>query len=428
MLNQLVDFFSGLSWMSDWVANVLSVSLILCGIFAAAVAIYALMYHFFQQWINRWIQKTNNKWDDAFMEAGVFRRILRLFPLFLVYVGVERMLVSSGSSIMLSRVVYALMIVSVGRVIQALLDSAGRVYRMMDLKDRRPITGYLQAVTILLYLFVSIFTLATLLGKSPWGLLSVLGGLTAVLLLVFKDTILGFVAGVQLGAHDMVRVGDWIEMPKYGADGDVVALTVNTVKVQNWDKTISTIPTYAMISDSFKNWRGMSESGGRRIKRSIHLDMNSIRFLDDAMLARFREFDLLSAYVTDKQNEIDAENESKSVNLNLRVNGRRQTNAGVFRAYLEQFLSTHPLIHDEMTFLVRQLQPTAQGLPIEIYVFSKDQAWANYEAIQADIFDHVLAAIPEFDLRVFQSPSGVDFQGFILKAHPEGLVKTQEEA
>jgi len=415
MLNQLVHFFSELSWMSDWVANVLSVSLILCGILASAVAIYALMVHFLQHWINRWIQKTNNKWDDAFMEAGVFRRVLRLFPLFLVYVGVERMLVSSGSSLMLSRVVYALMIVSVGRVIQALLDSAGRVYRMMDLKDRRPITGYLQAVTIFLYLFVSIFALATLLGKSPWGLFTLLGGLTAVLLLVFKDTILGFVAGVQLGAHDMVRVGDWIEMPKYGADGDVVALTVNTVKVQNWDKTISTIPTYAMISDSFKNWRGMSESGGRRIKRSIHLDMNSIRFLDDAMLARFREFDLLSAYVTDKQNEIDAENESKSVNLNLHVNGRRQTNAGVFRAYLQQFLSTHPLIHDEMTFLVRQLQPTAQGLPIEIYVFSTDQVWANYEAIQADIFDHVLAAIPEFDLRVFQSPSGVDFRGLAEK-------------
>lgn len=412
MLNQLVEFFSGLSWMSDWVANGLAVSLILGGIFAAAAAIYVVVYHFVQQWINRWIQKTNNQWDDAFMEAGVFRRVLRLFPVFVVYVAVERLLVSSGSSLMLSRVVYALMIVSVGRVIQALIDSAGRVYQMMDVKGRRPITGYLQGLIILLYLFVSIFAVATLLGKSPWGLFSVLGGLTAVLLLVFKDTILGFVAGIQLGAHDMVRVGDWIEMPKYGADGDVVALTVNTVKVQNWDKTISTIPTYAMISDSFKNWRGMSESGGRRIKRSIHLDMNSIRFVDDEMLARFSKFDLLSAYVTDKQNEIDAENEENSVNLNLRVNGRRQTNAGVFRAYLKQFLSTHPLIHDEMTFLVRQLQPTAEGLPIEIYVFSKDQAWANYEAIQADIFDHVLAAIPEFDLRVFQSPSGADFREF----------------
>ncbi len=410
MLNQLVEFFSGLSWMSDWVANILSVSLILCGIFAAATAIYVVVYHFVQQGINRWIQKTNNQWDDAFMEAGVFRRVLRLFPLFLVYIGVERLLVSSGSSLLLSRVVYALMIVLVGRIIQALLDSAGRVYQLMDLKNRRPITGHLQAVTILLYIFIGIFSIATLLGKSPWGLFSVLGGLTAVLLLIFKDTILGFVAGVQLGAHDMVRVGDWIEMPKYGADGDVVALTVNTVKVQNWDKTISTIPTYAMISDSFKNWRGMSESGGRRIKRSIHLDMNSIRFVDDAMLARFREFDLLSAYVTDKQNEIDAENEEKSVNLSLSVNGRRQTNAGIFRAYLKQFLSTHPLIHDEMTFLVRQLQPTAQGLPIEIYVFSKDQVWANYEAIQSDIFDHILAAIPEFDLRVFQSPSGADFK------------------
>ncbi len=409
MLNQFVTFFSGFSWMSDWMANGLSVSLILSGILAAALASYIVMYRLLQQWINRWIQKTKNQWDDAFMKSGVFRRTLRLFPLFIVYIGVERMLVSSGSSLFLSRVIYALVIISVGRIIQALLDSAGLVYQLINMKDRRPITGYLQATTILLYIFVSIFATATVLGKSPWGLFSVLGGLTAVLLLVFKDTILGFVAGVQLGAHDMVRVGDWVEMPKYGADGNVVALTVNTVKIQNWDKTISTIPTYAMISDSFKNWRGMSESGGRRIKRAIYLDMTSIRFVDDAMLSRFREFNLLSTYVTDKQREIDKENKENAIKDDHLVNGRRQTNAGIFRAYLNQYLSTHPLIHDEMTFLIRQLQPTAQGLPIEIYVFSKDIVWSNYETIQSDIFDHIFAILPEFDLRIFQSPCGADF-------------------
>jgi miniconductance mechanosensitive channel len=234
-------------------------------------------------------------------------------------------------------------------------------------------------------------------------------------MLVFKDTILGFVAGIQIGAYDMVREGDWIEMPKYGADGDVIEVTVNTVKVRNWDKTISTIPTYALISDSFKNWRGMSESGGRRIKRSINIDMTSVRFADEAMLSRFRKMALLQKYIDETQQLIDSENSAKGIDLSATtVNGRRQTNLGIFRAYLVAYLRNHPNIHKEMTFLVRHLQPTAQGLPIEIYVFSSDQVWANYEAIQADIFDHILAALPEFDLRVYQQPCGADIAALAL--------------
>ena len=198
-------------------------------------------------------------------------------------------------------------------------------------------------------------------------------------------------------------------MPKYGADGDVIEVTVNTVKVRNWDKTISTIPTYALISDSFKNWRGMSESGGRRIKRSICIDMNTVRFADEAMLEKFRKMNLLKDYVDQMQEEIDATNKEQGIDLSsTMVNGRRQTNLGIFRAYLVHYLRSNPKIHTGMTFLVRHLQPTPQGLPVEIYVFSSDKNWSNYEAIQADIFDHVLAALPEFDLRVYQQPSGMD--------------------
>lgn len=404
MLNELIVFLSEQSWMPAAAARPGAVFVMMCGIVVAALLVHLLLRRTLLHLIVLLTRKTKNQWDDVLLDAGVFRRVVRLFPLLLVYVGVERLLVPFGSGLMLSRIVYALLILFVARILQAALDSTRRIF------SRQQVGSYVQALTIILYVLVTIFMVSTLLGKSPWGLFSVLGGLTAVILLVFKDTILGFVAGVQLSANNMVQVGDWIEMPKYGADGDVIEVTLNTVKVQNWDKTISTIPPYALISDSFKNWRGMSESGGRRIKRSVNIDMNSIRFVDEAMIERFRQIACLSSYLDEKQKEIDSDNEQRGIDLSIKVNGRRQTNVGVFRAYLQQYLRSHPMVHDNMTFLVRQLQPTAEGLPIEIYVFSRDQVWANYEAIQADIFDHVLAALPEFELRVFQSPSGADFR------------------
>jgi miniconductance mechanosensitive channel len=211
----------------------------------------------------------------------------------------------------------------------------------------------------------------------------------------------------------MVAPGDWIEMPSHNADGTVLDITLNTVKVQNWDKTIATIPTYALVSESFRNWRGMEESGGRRIKRSINIDMNSVRFVDDEMAAKFKKIHFLKDYVVNREKEILKYNEENKIDGSILVNGRRMTNLGTFRKYVEEYLHQHPKIHNDMTFLVRQLQPDERGLPIEIYVFSNDQAWANYEAIQADIFDHILAVIPEFDLRVFQNPSGSDFQHLI---------------
>jgi miniconductance mechanosensitive channel len=404
MLEQLIAILSEQSWIPDATARPAAVFLLICGIILAAVLLHLLLRRTLLRLIIMLTRKTANRWDDELLEAGVFRRIVRLFPLLLVYVGVDRLLVPSGSGLLISRIVYAMLILFAARIAQAILNSMRRIL------NKHQIGSYVQAITIILYLFVTIFMVATLLGKSPWGLFTLLGGLTAVILLIFKDSILGFVAGVQLSANNMVQVGDWIEMPKYGADGDVIDVTLNTVKVQNWDKTISTIPTYAMVSDSFKNWQGMSESGGRRIKRSVAIDMNSIRFVDAEMIERFRQIACLSSYLEEKQKEIDTDNEQSGFDLNMKVNGRRQTNIGIFRAYLQRYLRNHPMVHDDMTFLVRQLQPTAEGLPIEIYVFSRDQVWANYEAIQGDIFDHVLAALPEFELRVFQSPSGADFR------------------
>ena len=388
---------------SDEVALVVWMLLIVL----SAYLIYGVMRIYLLKIIHKITEKTSTRWDDALMEMRVFHRFLRLIPLTFISVFIDRSM--PDHFILLKRILFAAIILVGARAIESFLSAIGDIYRAEPGGHRKPIRPVIQSGIIILYLFASIFVISILLNKSPLSLITLLGGLTAITMLVFKDTILGFVAGIQLGAYDMVREGDWIEMPKFGADGDVIEVTVNTVKVRNWDKTISTIPTYALISDSFKNWRGMSESGGRRIKRSICIDMNTVRFADEAMLADFRKMDLLKSYVDQTQQAIDSENHEKGIDLSATVvNGRRQTNLGIFRAYLVEYLRSHPKIHTGMTFLVRHLQPTAQGLPIEIYVFSSDKGWVNYEAIQSDIFDHVLAALPEFGLRVFQQPTGID--------------------
>jgi miniconductance mechanosensitive channel len=246
-------------------------------------------------------------------------------------------------------------------------------------------------------------------GKG-FGWIAGLGAFSAVLLLVFKDPILGFAGGIQLATNDMLRIGDWIEMPKYNADGEVIDITITTVKVQNWDKTITTIPTYFLVSDSYKNWRGMQESGARRIRRHILIDMNSIRFCTQEMLERFSKYEYVADYVQQTEDDVRAYNESHSVNPEVLINGRRQTNIGVFRAYLTGYLKNSDKLHQDMTIMVRQLQPTETGLPMEIYAFSKEQKWEGYEEIVSDIFDHVLAGIEFFDLKLFQSPTGADFQ------------------
>lgn len=304
----------------------------------------------------------------------------------------------------------AFVILMVVLALSAALNLLNDLYQRRPTAMSRPIKGYLQVVKILLFAAAAVLMAAALMERSPLLLLSGLGAMAAVLMLVFKDTILSLVASVQIASNDMVRLGDWVEMPQLNADGDVIDIALHTVKIQNWDKTVTTIPTQRLITDSFKNWRGMQESGGRRIKRALMLDQTSVRFLADEDRERLRRMSLIADYLDRKQAELDAWNQRLLADGRDPVNTRQLTNLGTFRAYVQAYLEAHPTIARNMTLLVRQLQPTPEGLPIEIYCFTATTAWAEYEGVQSDIFDHLYAVLPEFGLRVFQAPSGLDLQ------------------
>jgi len=307
-------------------------------------------------------------------------------------------------------VTVAFIILSVARTFGAALDVANLLYLRRPDAHNKPIKGYIQVLKIAIFLIAAILIIAALIDKSPVILLSGLGAMTAVLMLVFQDTLLSLVASVQITSGDMARVGDWIEMPQLNADGDVIDISLHTVKVQNWDKTITTLPTRRLISDPFKNWRGMTESGGRRIKRALYIDTGSIHFLSPEERRHLDRFRLLRDYLAAKDADITDWNDSLAENEKDAVNTRRITNIGTFRAYVEKYLRCHPHIHQDMTLLVRQLNPGPDGLPLEIYCFTNTTAWAAYESIQSDIFDHLYAILPEFGLRVFQNPGGHDLQ------------------
>jgi miniconductance mechanosensitive channel len=308
-----------------------------------------------------------------------------------------------------------LFIAAVILLVDSLLNAMQAGYERLPVARSMSIKGFVQAIKLIVFLIGFIFVLATILGKSPAFFLSGLGALTAVLLLIFKDAILGVVAGIQISANRMLKLGDWIEMPTHLADGDVVDLSLTTVKVQNWDKTITAIPSYELIARPFKNWSGMQESGRRRIKRSIMIDMRSIGFADEAMMERFSKLRLLKEYLGRKASEIQSFNASIGVGDDAHINGRSITNIGTFRAYCEAYLRSHSATHKEMTLIVRQLAPTAEGLPIELYFFSNDTRWVQYEGIQSDVFDHLLAVLPYFGLAVFQSMSGRDLENGLQK-------------
>lgn len=406
--------------MIDWLVKAglsenLSAAITQWILFLAVLVIGWLLNFITQKFIlhvvQRMIKRTKTTWDDALLKRRVFHRLSHLAPAILFYLAAPTVffnMTTAQSNMKLAATIY--IIATVLLVLDAFLNGAVDVSRGYAFFKKTPIVGFVQVIKIILFIVGGIMVLGLITDKDPTKIIAGLGAMTAVLLLIFKDAILGLVAGIQLSANNMVHIGDWIAMPKYGADGDVIDITLTTVKVQNWDKTISTIPAYSLISDSFVNWRGMSESGGRRIKRSVNIDMTSIRFCDEAMLEKFRKIQYITEYINDKKREIDEHNKASNVDDSQLVNGRRMTNVGTFRAYVIAYLKHHPKIHQDMTFLVRQLASTAEGLPIEIYVFSNDQVWANYEAIQADIFDHVLAVIPEFGLQVFQNPTGSDFR------------------
>ena len=357
------------------------------------------------------IKKTKTNWDDILLEKKVFNRLSHIAPaiviFFFSFFFTDQL---PDIVVWIQKLSYIYIITISILVLHALSQAITEIYRTFKIASSKPIKGYVQIAMIFIYLLGAILIISILLDINPWNLIAGLGAMTAVLLLLFKDTILGFVSSIQIAANNMVNRGDWVEMPKFQADGDVIDISLHTVKIQNWDKTITTIPTYAFISDSFKNWRGMTDAGGRRIKRSINIDMNSIKFCSNEMIEKFKKMELLKDYIDSKLSDIEQYNQDiDSKGFAEPTNKRRLTNVGTFRAYIKAYLDKHPYITKEMTFLVRQLAPTEQGLPIEIYVFCTDTRWVSYEEIQADIFDHFFSILPEFELKVFQNPSGTDF-------------------
>ena len=359
--------------------------------------------------LSRLAGRTSQQWDDIVLEHGVLDRLAHAVPALVVYFGVAHV-PGLGDSLtqIIANVAMAWLALAITLAVGALLSAGSAIYETWPVARDRPIKGFVQVAQILVYILGAVFVISALMARSPVVLLTGFGAMTAILLLVFRDTILSLVASIQLTTLDMVRVGDWIEMPQYNADGDVVDIALHTIRVQNWDKTITTIPTHKLISESFRNWRGMQDSGGRRIKRSINIDAGSVRFLTDDEMERFTRFTLLREYIQRKRNELAEYNAALGGPQTANVNLRRLTNLGTFRAYLWNYLKNHPRIHREMTLLVRQLQAGEKGIPIEIYCFTNTTEWGTYEAIQADIFDHVLAQCREFGLSVFQAPSGTD--------------------
>ncbi len=359
--------------------------------------------------VSRFTRRTATVWDELLLDSRVLHRVAWLVPTLIMYQGVHLVPnLPAQVQTVVQRVAVAAIILIALRTIGALLDVVNEIYSRFPTARDRPIKGLLQVIMIVAYIAGGILILAALMDQSPWVFFSGLGAMTAILLLVFRDSILSLVAGVQLTANNLIRVGDWIEMPQFSADGDVVDIALNTVSVQNWDKTITVIPTHKFLENSFKNWRGMQDSGGRRIKRAVHIDMGTVRFLTDEEIAHFGRFVLLKDYVAGKVQELKEYNRENSADSDVIANSRRLTNLGMLRAYISSYLRQHPMIHQNLTFLVRQLAPTSEGLPIEIYVFVQDVRWAVYEAVQADIFDHILTIVPEFGLRVYQRPAGSD--------------------
>ncbi|MFW2437847.1 MAG: mechanosensitive ion channel family protein [Arenicellales bacterium] len=375
-----------------------------------AVIAYYVTRRILLMLVHKLVKRTSALWDDALVDQKVFSRLAHVVPALVIQKGI--LLVPdlpTTAEVVVRNLTSIYMIAVVTLTVAAVLSAVNQIYQGRPGARNRPIKGFIQLAQLVLYIIGGILVIAVLIDRSPVILLSGLGAITAVLMVVFKDTLLSLAASIQLTTQELIRVGDWLEVPQFGADGDVIDVALYTITVQNWDKTISTIPTYQLVAGSFKNWRGMSESGGRRIKRSINIDLNSIHFLTSDEVERYSEIGLLKDYIESKREELQSFNASVDTPDEPFVNQRHLTNIGTLRAYIRNYLGQHPKIHNNMTLIVRQLQPAAEGLPIEIYCFSNDTNWGNYEAIQADIFDHIFAIVPEFGLRLFQQPAGLDF-------------------
>ncbi len=375
---------------------------------------YRITWYFMKRAIIPIIQKSKNKFDDILLKYRFFRKISFLVPAIILYYTVPEILTKATPAANFVKALIDAFFALIGiGIIDSILSTINDYYERFDIAKDHPIKGAVQITKIIVYFSGLLIIIGILFNLDVGKLILSLGTLSAVLMLIFRDPILGFVGGLQLVFNKMLKIGDWITVPKFGADGTVIEISLTTVKIQNFDKTIVSVPTYSLITDSFQNWRGMEESGGRRIKRSIYIDMDSIRFVDDEMLEKFKKIKVLRPYLDQKQKEIEEYNKKMGIDPSVVVNGRRQTNIGVFRAYLKAYLSNRSDIHQNMTFLVRQLQPAEKGLPIQIYVFTKTTEWVEYENIQADIFDHILSVLPEFGLRVYQFPKSGDIQNLL---------------
>jgi miniconductance mechanosensitive channel len=404
----------GLSNLGPWIQTIFGLSLL------TVVAVVARL-------VARWIlvrtlgflrASVDARWVKIVLSRNVLHRLAQAVPWLVVQagIGVVPDLPDKAGSV-IGNVAVALAVLHLVRALFAMLDAL--LLSLDSAVDRKgmqmqSIKSYVQLGKLFLLFISSIVIIAVLSDRSPLILLSGLGAMSAVLMLVFKDTILSFTAGVHLSSNDLLRIGDWIEMPQVGADGDVIDIALHTVKVQNWDKTITTIPTWRLMSESYRNWRGMSLSGGRRIKRSLSVDVSSVHFLSESEIAALSRITLLEAYLEHKISTLLQANISLHSHVGERAgalaNERRLSNIGTFRAYVEAYLRAHPGVNQEMTLMVRALEPTATGVPLELYCFTATTAWADYEGIQSDIFDHLLSVLPEFNLRLYQSPSGNDIQ------------------
>ncbi|MDP4290466.1 MAG: mechanosensitive ion channel [Bacteroidota bacterium] len=379
------------------------------------VLILSIILYYIAKWIigsvlKHIARRTTTVWDDILYDYKVFHRMAFLIPGLLIRVMASGTLSEFGPKVVhVAQSLSSIYIISIFMlVILTFFKALDAIYQTLSVSKYRPIKPFLQVAAIIVYIIGGLLILAYVMGEKPVTFLAGLGAASAILMFVFKDAILGLVGGIQLSANDMVRPGDYISMPKYGADGNVLEITLTTVKVRNGDMTITTVPTYALVSDSFQNFRGMAEADGRRIKRSVLINVNSIKFCTPEMIKRFGKMQLISEYIAAKEAELKAYNEQKNIDDTVTVNSRKQTNLGVFMAYLRAYLQNNPNLNSNMDMIVRQLQPTETGIPIEVYAFSKIKSWAEYEAIQANLFNHILAVVPEFDLQVFQRPSGTE--------------------
>lgn len=410
---KLIEYLEATGLSADYSGILAVLILVFCTLLIAFIIDRVSRYVLFTVFV-KITKKSKNTWDDLLVENKVFAALAHFIPVLFVFNMLPKILDHSQDWVIyLERFGSVVIVLSILIIIFRTLNVVRAILKRVETLKDKPLDSYFQLAKIIISIILITLILSIVFQKSVLHFFGAFGAMTAVVLLVFKDTILGFIASIQLAANDMIRVGDWVSMERYGADGDVIEINLTTVKVRNWDKTITTVPTYSFISDSFKNWRGMQETGSRRIARSIFVNQHTVKFADDTLIDKFKNIHILKEYVVEKQTEISKYNKEHQINTTEVSNGRRMTNIGTFRAYLLNYLKNHPRINQKLTVLVRQQDPTANGIPIQIYAFSSQIEWTAYEAIQSDIFDHILAVMPQFELEIFQNPSGSDFRKVI---------------